>query len=107
MKKTLLIVIGIVFISIIASFFIEKETKPGGDTRVVLEHTYSTYIAPPCFESANATNNISDSTLDDAIATDYAPNDTCTEEALEGEEESLFVSLLKDIGFISKKWDNW
>jgi len=107
MKKILLTLLAIVIVAIIASLFIPKETKPSANTRIILEHHYHTYIAPKCFEQSEVTNYLEDSTLGKAYELNYEPNDTCTESELASEKDSLFISLLKDIGFISKKWDNW
>ncbi|MGM8365042.1 hypothetical protein ACLIBG_06090 [Virgibacillus sp. W0181] len=107
MKRILVIVFIIILIIIAAGSLIQKETNPSADTRIILEHTYKTYIAPPCFEQSEATNNIADSDLDEARSLDYKADSTCTEEALNGHKEALFVSLLKDIGLLNKKWDTW
>lgn len=105
--KKLLVVIGILIAFIIISLIVPKETKPSKNTRIILEHTYQSYIAPTCFEQAEATNYLEDSTLGEARELSYEAHDACTEEALSSVKESLFVSLLKDIGFIQKEWDKW
>lgn len=102
-----LIVTVLLGLVILTSFFISRTVQPSLDTRVVLEHTYKTYIAPSCFETAEATNFLEESTLGNAQTLDYKPHSACTEDALEAENNSLFISLLKEIGIIDKKWDNW
>lgn len=96
---------------IIVGFIIPKETEPSPDTRIILEHTYKTYIAPGlgCFEKSDPTptNYLQDSRLEEALRLNYEPHDSCTVEALESEKESLLISLLKDIGILKKKWDVW
>lgn len=106
-RRLPILLIMLVVMLIIVSFFIPSETKPSPDTRIILEHTYKTYIAPRCFEQSNATNYLQDSTLEEAQDLNYDPHDSCTESELESEKNSLFISLLKDIGILSKKWDNW
>ena len=108
MKKKLW-TIAIVFVGllILSIFFISKAVQPSPDTRVVLEHTYRTYIAPLCFETADATNFLEESTLGKARTLDYKPHSSCTEKALEAENNLLFISLLKEIGIMDKKWDDW
>lgn len=105
--RKLFIFIAIIAVLIIASLVIKKETHPSTNTRIILEHTYKSYVAPVCFQDADITNFLEDSTLGVAEQMDYEPHDACTEEALLAEKESLFVSLLKDIGFIQTKWDKW
>lgn len=106
-KKMWTIVIFFMSLLILSSFFIDKEVRPSPNTRVVLEHTYKTFIAPLCFETADTTNFLEESTLGNAQTKDYEPHSSCTEEALEAENNSLFISLLKEIGIMKKKWDNW
>lgn len=113
MSKTKLIgfVTMLIVVLIIIGFIIPKETKPSSDTRIILEHTYKTYIAPGlgCFEKSDPTptNYLQDSTLGEIERLNYEPHDACTEKALESEKDPLLISLLKDIGILNKKWDNW
>src|SRR5690625_4742411 len=106
MKKAILIIVGIVFL-LILSLIIPKNTSPPNDTRIILEHTNHTYIAPPCFEQSGATNFIEDSNLEEAEKLEYISHDNCTEAALEEERDSLGKSLLKNLGLIATKWDEW
>lgn len=104
-KKFWLGLLVMMVILIAVSFFVPQETQPPSDTRVVLEHNRHTYIAPPCFENANPTNWLEEATLEEAENLTYPPDGSCTEEAMESEESSLFVSLLKDLGILERKWD--
>lgn len=106
-KRIILRIIFFIGLLILASYFIPRETKPSADTRIILEHNKKAYIAPLCFEDSDPTNYLGDSTLGKAKELNYKPNSSCTEEALKGEKDSLFISLLKDIGILSKKWDDW
>lgn len=107
-KKRLLILLivltaGLIFIG----FIIPVETEPSDSTRVILEHHQRTYIAPVCFEDANASNFIEDSTLGQAHKIEYEADSTCTEDALTSEKNPLIIGLLKDIGILSTEWDSW
>ena len=108
-KKWLWPVMIIVLIStiVLISILIPKETHPSADTRIILEHTYQTYIAPICFEEADPTNFLEESTLQKAESLNYPAHSPCTEKALVSEKDRLITSLLKDIGIINKEWDNW
>lgn len=105
-QKILIVMLVVIFIMAML-FIIPKQTKPGKNTRVVLEHTHETYIAPPCFQQSDATNFLGDEDLQEAKKLNYGPHDTCTEEALAPDKDRLFISILKDIGLLSKKWDGW
>lgn len=107
LKKIVVMLLIFIGVIIIASFFIPKETKPSPDTRIILEHTKHTYIAPPCFEQSEVTNNIADGELEQVDSLDYKPSSACTEKALQTEKDSLFISVLKEIGILNKKSDNW
>lgn len=107
MKKTI-IIIGIILIGLlIVGFGFEKGTKPKGDTRLVLDHTYDTYIAPICFEDSGATNYLEDSDLEMAEQLGYEPNDECTEEALQPIKEKIIISFLHDLGLLKTEWATW
>ncbi len=106
--KKVMIIIGVVLLGIlIIGFGFEKETKPKGDTRLILEHTYNTYIAPTCFEDSEATNFLEDSDLEMAEQLGYEPNDECTEKALEPIKEKIIISFLYDLGVLETEWSNW
>ena len=106
-KKRLLKILIVIMVLVVIGFMIPKETKPSSDTRIILEHTYKTYIAPGCFEQSNPTNFLQDSTLGEAQNLNYDAHDSCTIDRLENEKDSLIISLLKDVGVLDKKWDNW
>ncbi len=109
-KKNKLLGILIIFMGMffISSFFIPKETKPSPSTRVILEHTYRTYIAPVCFQQSNATNWIEETTLKKAKEEfNYKPHSSCTENALKAEKDRFITSILKDVGVLENKWRNW
>ncbi|MBP1968264.1 hypothetical protein J2Z83_000356 [Virgibacillus natechei] len=106
-KKKLFVVLLILIASVlIAGFVIPKETHPPSDTRIVLEHNQSTYIAPTCFEEADPSNFLEENTLEHAEEINYEPHDTCTVETLQSEEDRLLISVLKDIGLLDTKWDD-
>lgn len=112
MKKTKkwlwpVIAIGIILVAVIAGMVIPKETHPSADTRIILEHTHQTYIAPVCFEDADPTNFLEEATLEKAEDLNYPPHSTCTEQALESEDDRLLTSWLKDLGIMKKTWDEW
>ncbi|MFS0577274.1 hypothetical protein AB1K83_16780 [Sporosarcina sp. 179-K 3D1 HS] len=108
-NKALLFTMTILLVGIVVliGLFIPKETHPSPDTRIILEHTYKTYIAPVCFEESDPTNFLEESTLKKAKSLHYAPDSPCTENALESEKDRLLTSFLKQIGVMDTKWDSW
>ncbi len=107
MKKIVLIVTAVIWLLLIAGFIFETETKPSPDTRIFLEHTYKTYIAPNCLQESEPSNFILESNLQEAVELGYPPHSECTENELAGEKDKFIVHILKELGVIEKKWDNW
>lgn len=107
-KKNIWILLGILAAAAFLIFLlVPRENVPPSGTRVVLEHTYRTYIAPSCFQSADATNYLEESTLQHAKELNYPPHSDCTAEAFEGIQESRLTSILKEFGFIGNKSEDW
>ena len=88
-------------------FLTPRENVPAPSTRVILEHTQRTYIAPSCFEEAGATNFIEDSTLQNAKDLNYPPHSDCTEEAFQSNNDIPFVNLMKELGIMEKDSKDW
>lgn len=107
-KMNMWILLGIFAAAALVIFlFVPRENVPPANTRVVLEHTYRTYIAPSCFQEADATNFLEESTLQQAKELGYPPHSDCTAEAFQGNHESRFTSILKEFGVIEKETEDW
>lgn len=106
-KSVWLAAIILTSIALIVSLFLPRENTPSPDTRVVLEHTYRTFIAPSCFEQSNPTNFIEDSTLEKAHELGYPPDTACTEQAFQGNTDSYIIDFLKELGILEKENPDW
>lgn len=105
MKKFIIIGFSIL-IFLVLGFTVKATSYPPDDTRIILEHTHQVYIAPPCFEEANPTNNVDETTLEKAKQTDYEIQAPCTEKMLAGVREPIFINWFKKIGLLkSTNWD--
>lgn len=93
----LLVLVGV-------SLFIPINATPSKKTRIILEHTYKTYIAPPCFEQAQATNHLEESNLGKARELNYKAESSCTEKQLEPQRKLLIMNLAEQAGLISGQW---
>ena len=93
--------------ALIAMMFMPRSNEPSPNTRVVLEHTHRTYIAPSCFDEADATNFLEDATLADAEQLGYPPHSSCTEASFQGNNDSFFIDLMKELGAIEKESEDW
>ena len=81
-KKQKILAAALVTLIILAATAIALLKDDRSDSRVILDHTHKTYIAPSCFEESNPTNFIENSTLGEAEELGYPPHSACTEEAL-------------------------
>lgn len=96
--------IGMILI-LIGLFTVPVQVKPYDDTRILLEHTHKTYIAPPCFEQAKTTNNLVETTLKEAKETNYKPESQCTEQALQSRKKVLIEVIAEKLSLKENKWD--
>lgn len=95
-----------VFIVLIGVFlYVPINANPPANTRMIVEHTYKTYIAPPCFEQAQTTNNLAETTLDKALELNYKAESSCTENHLKPIKKPLIKIIAEKMGLISGDWD--
>lgn len=109
MKKNKMWVLAALVIAavLLVLFFIPRDNEPSSNARVVLEHSARTYIAPSCFQEADASNFLEDGTLQTARDLGYPPHSECTEKAFEGNRDSVFISLMKELGIMEKGSTDW
>ncbi|WP_332633742.1 hypothetical protein [Halalkalibacter flavus] len=80
---------GTIFWMILAAFLlviglvIPITVTVSGDTRVILDHTHRVYSAPACFDQADLTNNLEETTLKHALELDYVSESSCTQDQLQ------------------------
>lgn len=94
MKKIITVVLTVTaLILLVLSLTIKVDVPANGNERIVLDHTYHSYIAPNCFEDSEPTNFLEEATLDKALELNYAPHTACTEEAFAPKKRSLLYSI--------------
>lgn len=75
-------------------------------TRIVLDHTYQTYIAPPCYDRAEVTNNLAEGALKHLKDySSYVPESACTRDSLAPREVTASVWLSQMLGIGKGPWD--
>ncbi len=105
MKKTAVIV-SVLILMVIASLFIPVSVSPPDDTRIILDHDTRTYIAPPCFQNANASNFLEETTLQKALEQNgYRPEGACTSNKLKAKKTSVLQWFLLKTGMTKGQWD--
>lgn len=106
MRKRMLFGAGIlVAATIVCLFTVQMRVVPPGETRLILEYTYETFISPPCFEQAEVTNNLFEATLAKARKLNFKADSVCTEQSLEGVDKRLFDVMLEKLGLQKNSWD--
>ncbi len=98
--------IGIILVLVIvALFFVNFPVGPPPNTRIILEHTYKTYISPPCYEQAQKTNNLAEETLQKAKLLNYKPESSCTEKSLQEIQQPIVYIVAEKMGLKKSKWE--
>ncbi|GAA0133666.1 hypothetical protein YSY43_05060 [Paenibacillus sp. YSY-4.3] len=91
---------------LLSLFFIPINAKPSGQTRMILDHTLHVYVSPPCFNEAQVTNNIAESTLGKARELQYEADAQCTADSLMSRKMSVMDVFFSSLGIIKGPW-NW
>lgn len=104
-RKGPVIAVAVLAIAILSTLFINVQAAPPDDTRVVVEKTHKTYIAPVCFEQAETTNNLAEATYAQAKELQYKAESSCTEEAMKPHSERLITVITQKLGLANSKWD--
>ncbi|WP_080846060.1 hypothetical protein [Cytobacillus gottheilii] len=97
--KMIRIVSIILVLSIIILFYVPFTFNPPGDTRMIIDHNTSTYIAPPCFEESGATNYLQETTYKEVKEKGYNSNSACSDELTAAQKLTLIEYLT------SPNWD--
>ncbi|KHF41777.1 hypothetical protein [Halalkalibacter okhensis] len=82
MKKGTILWITLAGLLLIIGLVVPITVTAPDDTRVILDHTNKVYSAPACFDQADLTNNLEETTLKFAQELEYVSESSCTEEQL-------------------------
>nr|WP_100372535.1 hypothetical protein [Bacillus sp. FJAT-45037] len=91
MKKGTGIFIGLAVILIILGLTIQVTVEPN-DERVIIDHTKKVYSAPECYDNADLTNNLEETTYQYANDLNYEVESSCTSEALSGDKKPILLA---------------
>lgn len=89
----------ILFVGMAVFFYLPFSFSPSESTRIILDHDKETYIAPPCFNQAQATNYLEETTWGKARESSYESNSVCTKEALNSKKVTLFHYFMGESPF--------
>ena len=104
LRKSVISIGVLTILLIVGLFTIQVNTYPPSSTRIILEHTYETYITPVCYEQAEKTNNLAESTLEQATALHYKPESACTSKSLEPLKQPIANFFAEKLGIRPSKW---
>ncbi|WP_035343750.1 hypothetical protein [Halalkalibacter hemicellulosilyticus] len=93
MKKGTWIFISLAGILLILGFTIPITVQPSADTRTIVDHTLHVYSAPECFDQADLTNNLEETTYHYANELEYESESSCTDNAFIGEKKPLLMAI--------------
>lgn len=96
-------VIIVIIFAIIGSFIKTMPVAPP-NARIIVDHSLKVYVAPPCFNDAEVTNFLEETTYERALELGYEPESSCTEQAVTDKPRSLFVHVLEVTGWKKTKW---
>jgi len=72
---------------------------------MIVDHTLKVYVTPPCYNDATITNNVSESKLSSVKELQYKPDSACTEESLQGVQETFMQILMEKLDIGKGRWD--
>lgn len=93
-KGTMTLVAGAILLLVIG-FVIPVSVSPADDTRVIIDHTKKVYSTPECFDQAELTNNLEETTIGHAKSIEYTSESACTEEALSHEKKPFLIGIFQ------------
>ncbi|WP_096201111.1 hypothetical protein [Bacillus sp. FJAT-45350] len=94
MKYIAYIVIGLITLLLITGFAVQTTPTAPDNTRIIIDHTKKVYASPPCFDQAELTNFLEETTLAHAKAIGYEPESACTSDSLVAESRPVIFQIL-------------
>lgn len=104
MKYISMTIVGLIIIFGIVGSLIKTTPIAPPKARMIVDHTLQVYVAPPCFNEADVTNYLEETTFERAVDLGYTPESSCTEEAIIGEPRSLLDGVLQNLGLKQGQW---
>ncbi len=95
MKKGTIILLVVASILLILGFVIPVSIGPSADSRIIVDHTKKVYSTPACFDQADLTNNLEETTFEQALALTYDSESDCTNEELAEEQKPFLLAIFQ------------
>lgn len=95
---------GVILLFVMFMVLVPLPFHPPGDTRMILDHTLQVYAAPPCFDDAGLTNNLSETTWNKASEKGYKPESSCTAEQMKPVVDTTWNKIMEMVGITRSPW---
>lgn len=95
MKKGTVILMIAATVLLILGFTIPVSVEPAAESRVIIDHTKKVYSAPSCFDQADLTNNLEETTLGHAGELQYMSESDCTSTELAMERKPFLLAIFQ------------
>lgn len=102
--KRMALITGIALAALLA-LFIPISAQPPGETRMVMDETLETYIAPPCFNQAEVTNDLRETDWSAVKQSGYGAESACSAERMMPVKQTLGQLLFQTLGLSKSPWE--
>ena len=95
MKKFPIILIAFIVLFLGIGLLVPISQTAPDNTRIILDHTLQVYVSPPCFDQAELTNFLEETTLAQARNVGYDVESTCTEASLVAPAQPFLLQMFR------------
>ncbi|WP_231686747.1 hypothetical protein [Bacillus sp. JCM 19034] len=95
LKKGTWVFISLAGILLLLGFVVPITVHPSTDTRTIVDHTLQVYSAPECFEQAELTNNLEETTYERALELEYDSESSCTTTSFAGVRKPILLAIFE------------
>ncbi len=95
MKKGTKPLVALAILLVIIGLIVPVQVHPRDDFRIIIDHTKKVYVAPACFDDADVTNNLEETTLKHALHLQYEPESSCTSEELVPVKKPFLIAIFQ------------
>ncbi len=95
MKKGTGVLLVTALLLLIIGLIVPISVAPSDDTRVIIDHTKKAYSTPACFDQADFTNNLEETTLAYAKSIEYKSESNCTSSELVSEKKPFLIAIFQ------------
>lgn len=95
LKRGTWIFISLAGILLLIGFIVPITVNPSPESRTIVDHTLQVYSAPECFDQADLTNNLEETTYGRALELEYESESDCTTDAFAVVQKPLLLAIFE------------